>query len=565
MDNNQNTNLLIAIVLSVCIIGFWHYFVERPKLAAQTSQHKQYKKAMKKVKKYNPAKIKLFSREESLNKDKNKRIHFENEYISGSINPRGLKIDDLVFKKYRQTTDPNSENVKLLSPQESYSAYFTEFGWYSKDTRLTLPGRDTIWNCNADSIGVNKTVSCSWSNSDGLKFVTNISLDDKYMFDVNAKVANYGDYTFELQHYGIIYKIYEFNQKRMSIVHEGVSGVFDEELKEFSYKEIKDKKTISNSFSSIDWLGITDKYWLVAFVPDNNFNYTSNNKFLIKDSLERYQIDFISEKNIIEPNSSLEVKHNLFGGAKELDILDFYEESMGIKLFDRTVDFGWFYIITKPLLNILHFFYGIFGNFGISIMFVTVLVKLAMFSLANKSYKSMKMMKQLQPKIEHLKEKYADDKVRFNQEVMNLYKTHNVNPLSGCLPIFVQIPVFFSLYKVLNVSIDMRHAPFFGWINDLSAPDPSNIFTLFGLLPIDPPSFLHIGAWPLLMCATMYLQQRMSPPMSDPVQAQFMKLMPLIFLFMFNNFPAGLLIYWTWNNILSIAQQSYINYSNDKE
>jgi YidC/Oxa1 family membrane protein insertase len=336
-------------------------------------------------------------------------------------------------------------------------------------------------------------------------------------------------------------------------------GAVANELQEYSYDNIKDEKKESFSNGIVNWLGITDKYWLAAFIPDGVENYGANYSYSSKSGRDQFQADFISNEKLIESGGSFELTHHLFAGPKKVDLLDKYENEYGIKLFDRAIDFGWFYILTKPIFNAMNFFYSYVGNFGISIMLVTILIKMFMFTLANKSYRSMKKMKKLQPEMERLKELYADDKARLNQEVMGLYKKEKVNPISGCLPLLVQIPVFFSIYKVLYVTIEMRHAPFFGWIKDLSAPDPTTLFNLFGLLPFTPPSFLMIGVWPLIMAATMFLQQKMSPAPTDPVQAQVMKFMPLMFLFMFSSFPAGLLIYWSWNNVLSIVQQSYIN------
>lgn len=555
--DNQNLNLILAIVLSIGIIIGWQYFVEKPKLASDVVKHKQYNKQIKNIKKSEDQII--IDRDQAI--EKSDRINFENEFVKGSINKVGLRLDDLTFKKYKETTDEDSDNVKLLSPNKTKDAYFVESSWIS-NSQIETPNFASKWKCSGDTLDQGKSINCHWKNNTNQIFTAKIGLDDKYMFNLKLGVMNNGSDSISLKNYGIIYKTYDFESSRMSVVHEGVSGVFNDELKEFSYKDIKDKAKQEEKISKINWLGISDKYWLVSFIPDNSIQYKSKIQYLIKNRLDRYRVDFISPSQILEPGASISLDHNIFGGAKELHILDEYEEKLNIPLFDRTVDFGWFYIITRPLLKLLHMIYGYVGNFGISIMLITILVKLVLFQLANKSYKSMKIMKELQPQIETLKENCGDDKVRFNQEVMNLYKNRNVNPLSGCLPLFIQIPVFFSLYKVLNVSIDMRHAPFYGWIDDLSVKDPTNLFTLFGLIPIDLPSFLHIGIWPMLMAGTMFLQQRMSPPMSDPVQAQMMRMLPFIFLFMFSGFPAGLLIYWTWNNILSIAQQSYINHVN---
>jgi YidC/Oxa1 family membrane protein insertase len=559
--NNQNLNLVLAIILSIGIIVGWQYFFERPRLESHVVAQKEYNAALNEVKEQKDDNQIIDVKTALSNGD---RLKFENDFVSGSFNLSGMRLDDLEFKKFRDNVDKDSNNVQLLSPYKTRNAYFAEIGWLSSNPELKLPNQDSVWVCDKNKITKDDVATCSFDNGAGLEFTAKISLDERYMFDIKTSVKNNKSAPISIQSYGLIYKTFDFENNRMSIVHEGIAGVFGDELKEFHYKDVKDKKKISNKQTHVNWFGITDKYWLVAFVPDKDSDYTTNSIFTIKNGLERYQADFISPARIVEAGSLFEMQHHIFGGAKELEILDDYETKLDIKLFDRTVDFGWFYVITKPLLSLLHFIYGMVGNFGISIMIITVLVKMSLFSLANKSYRSMKIMKELQPKIQQLKEKCGDDKVRFNQEVMNLYKSHNVNPLAGCLPIFIQIPVFFSLYKVLNVSIDMRHAPFFGWVRDLSVSDPTNIFNLFGLIPFDPPSFMHIGVWPLLMAGTMFLQQRMSPPVSDPVQAQMMKMMPLIFLFMFSGFPAGLLIYWTWNNILSIAQQSYINYSHEK-
>lgn len=556
---NQNINLIVATLLSIAILFGWQYFFEKPRLAKTIEKQKTYSTSIAQIKESQKEDFAMLPREDALIRDK--RIYFENPLIKGSINLKGLRIDDLTFLKYKETIDINSPNVHLLQPNKTKDSYFAEIGWISTNRDLALPGDDTIWSCKNSKIEVGKILSCSWSNDAGITFKSHISLDDKYMFNLKNEVINKSSKPISIQSYGIIYKTFNFEASRVSVVHEGGSGVFNEELKEFPYKDIKDKKKLSNKLSPVNWYGITDKYWLVALIPDKSINYITNASYLIKNAEDRYQLDFVSPSQIIEQDASFTLEHSLFAGAKELEILDKYEESMNIKLFDRTVDFGWFYIITKPLLWILHFFYDLVGNFGLSIMIVTVLVKLAMFQLANKSYKSMKVMKELQPEIERIKQRCGDDKLKMNQEVMNLYKKNNVNPLSGCLPIFIQIPVFFSLYKVLNVSIDMRQAPFYGWITDLSVADPTNIFNLFGLIPFDPPSFLHLGIWPILMGITMFLQQKMSPPPADPTQAQVMQMMPLIFLFMFSSMPAGLLIYWTWNNILSILQQYYINKS----
>jgi YidC/Oxa1 family membrane protein insertase len=417
-----------------------------------------------------------------------------------------------------------------------------------------------LWQADKNELKINETVNFQWISPEKVKFKIAVTLDDNYLFSIKQTIENNSARPSVTQFYGLINRTYDSKSENMvNILHQGMIGAVKSELKEYSYDKIKDDR--KQSFTGeVNWLGITDKYWLAAFIPDQaEQQYMANYNFAIKAGSDKYQADFITSEKLIEAGGKYELIHRLFAGAKKVDLLDRYEQEYGIKLFDRAIDFGWFYILTKPIFNAMNFFYSYVGNFGISIMIVTILIKLVMFTLANKSYRSMKKMKRLQPEMERLKELYAEDKTRLNQEVMALYKREKVNPVSGCLPLLVQIPVFFSIYKVLYVTIEMRHAPFFGWIKDLSAPDPTSLFNLFGLLPFTPPGFLMIGVWPLIMATTMFLQQRMSPQPADPVQAQVMKFMPLMFLFMFSGFPAGLLIYWSWNNILSIVQQSYIN------
>jgi len=561
--NNQNNNLILFVALSFAIIFGWQYFFERPKLTQQVAQHQQYNQTVDSVREAQHALEKRFvSREEALKADP--RVIISTPKLYGSINLKGLRFDDLVLNNFHQTLDPNSGKVILLSPSTFSNPYFAEIGWYSVKKDLQLPNQSTIWTADNNELSVGKNVNLTWVSPDNIIFKVILSIDENYMLAIEQQVINNTNNAIALQPYGLIHKSFDSTNYKMSVVHEGISGVIGESLSEYSYKDIKDKKKISNNIASIDWLGISDKYWLSALIPDKKIQYNSNYTFAIKDAEDRYQADFIGPQQIIASGETYSLNHQLFSGAKELSLLDDYEDKYKIKLFDRTVDFGWFYVITKPLYFALHYFHEIVGNFGISIMIVTVIVKLLMLGMANKSFRSMKKMKELQPEIDRLRTLYGADKMRFNQEVMNLYKVNKVNPLSGCLPIFIQIPVFFSLYKVLNVSIEMRHAPFYGWIKDLSAPDPTSFVNLFGLLPFTPPSFLMIGIWPILMAVTMFFQQRLSPPPSDPAQAQVMKFLPLIFLFMFSSFPAGLLIYWTWNNILSIAQQYYINRSNSK-
>lgn len=554
--NNNIVNLIAAIVLSLGIIFGWQYFIVKPQQQKQQQQIALQK--AKDLKKKESAQLEatpVIVQEAS----QAPRIKIDSNALSGSISLKGLRFDDLILKKYKQDLSENSPEVVLFSPSDTKDAYFAEIGWVSNLSSVKLPNNETIWNSDSEILTPEKPVNLFWVNEDGVKFLIAITVDENYLFTIEQTIVNNSTQELPVQSYGLINRKYTAVEKAVNILHQGPIGCIDENLKEYSYDDIKDKKSEKFSSSKVDWIGITDKYWLTSLIPDKSSNYSSNFNYAVKQEVERYQVDFISPVQIVKPGENFSIKGRLFAGAKKVDLLDKYEKQYDIKLFDRAIDFGWFYIITKPVFYAMNFFYKYVGNFGISILIVTVIIKLLMFTLANKSYRSMKRMKNLQPEINRIKNLYGDDKARLNQEIMALYKKEKVNPVAGCLPILVQIPVFFSIYKVLYVTIEMRQAPFYGWIKDLSAPDPTSIFNLFGLLPYSLPSFLMIGAWPILMAITMFLQQRMSPEPADPVQAQVMKFMPLVFLVMFSSFPAGLLIYWSWNNILSIIQQYYIN------
>lgn len=558
--NYSILNLITAIVLSVAIIFGWQHFYEKPRLKKLTEQTRQHNKTIKAIKENS----KQNSEDEVLGRDDAiaavPRVNIKSKAVSGSISLKGLRFDDLTLLSYRQDLNKDSPPVNLFSPSNSDQGYFAEIGWWSTDKSITYPDASTIWQADKSELSAGQSVNLSWKSPENVLFKVTVSLDENYMFTIKQATYNKSGRPISTQYYGLINRDHEEKPDNVvNILHQGMIGAVAGQLQEFSYDKIKDSKKESFPKGELNWFGITDKYWLAAFIPDEAEHYSANYNYVLKAGRDKYQADFISPSKLIEPDGSYELTHHLFAGAKKVDLLDKYESQYNIKLFDRAIDFGWFYILTKPIFNAMNFFYKYVGNFGISIMIVTVIIKLLMFTLANKSYRSMKKMKKLQPQMERLKELYADDKARLNQEVMQLYKREKVNPVSGCLPLLVQIPVFFSIYKVLYVTIEMRHAPFFGWIKDLSAPDPTTIFNLFGLLPFTPPSFLMIGVWPLIMAGSMYLQQKMSPQPADPVQAQVMKFMPLMFLFMFSGFPAGLLIYWSWNNLLSIVQQSYIN------
>ncbi len=553
--NNNSINLLLAIIISTIILFSWRYFYEQPKINNLTQQSIE--------KKINKQYNKVPQQENISNDDKEiPHITIISDSVSGSISLKGLRFDNLTLLKYYISTDINSKNVQLLAEAQTKNSYFAEIGWTSSsaDSAITYPDSNTIWQVDDNKLTPNKEINAYWINPQKVKFVVTISMDNDYLFTIKQKIFNNSPHIISFQHYGLINKNYHAPKERIvNVFHQGMIGSVNGELQEYTYKDIMDKNSVKYPKSQIDWFGITDKYWLTAFIPDTKLKYSANYINGIKNNQLKFQSSFISEVQYIKQGNSYELVHKLFAGAKKVDLLDKYEKLYNIKLFDRAIDFGWFYIITKPIFYAMNFFYAYVGNFGISIMIVTVIIKLLMFTLANKSYLSMKKIKALQPEIEYFKKLYGNNKIKLNEEIMALYKREKVNPVTGCLPLIVQIPVFFSIYKVLYVTIEMRHAPFFGWVKDLSASDPTNIFNLFGLLPLSVFPFFTIGVWPIIMAITMFYQQKMNPQPTDPLQAKVMQFMPLIFLFMFNNFPVGLLIYWSWSNILSIIQQYYIN------
>ncbi len=482
------------------------------------------------------------------------RLRIDSPRLRGSIALVGARLDDLILKDYRETTDPTSPQITLLNPLGSAGAYYAEFGWVPADPATKVPGPDAVWRADRATLGDDGPVTLSWDNGEGLRFTRRIALDDNYMFTVTQRVENRGDKSVTLYPYGLINRTGTPKTLGYYILHEGLLGVLGESLIEVKYKDLKDERTQTHD-STGGWLGITDKYWLAALVPDQASKIKGRFVYTQRKKIDKFQADYQRDAITVAPGAGAEVTDRLFAGAKEVSLLDQYRDDLGIPLFDRAVDFGWFYFLTRPIFFLIDLFNHWLGNFGLSILLLTVIIKALFFPLANKSYRAMSKMKKLQPMMTELREKYKDDKAQLQKELMALYKTEKVNPMSGCLPIVVQIPVFFSLYKVLFVTIEMRHAPFFGWIQDLSSPDPTSVFNLFGLLPFDPPSMLAIGAWPLAMGITMFLQQKLNPQPPDPTQAKIMMMLPIVFTFMFARFPAGLVIYWTWNNILSIAQQ----------
>ncbi|MBT5458730.1 MAG: membrane protein insertase YidC, partial [Rhodospirillaceae bacterium] len=483
------------------------------------------------------------------------RLTLNSPRLRGSIQLKGGQIDDLILADYRETLDPESPNITLLSPAQGAKSYFAQFGWSSSDRSIVLPNDNTLWTANNTTLSPKRPVTLSWNNGQGLIFSRTVALDDNYVFTVTQQVQNNSDKAVTLFPYGLISRSETPETLGFFILHEGLLGVFDGQLKELDYDDLQDSGKIEQPTKG-GWLGITDKYWLVALLPDQKAQLqTAFRHTLDAKKIDKYQVDYLGAGQILSPRGTVAVTNRLFAGAKEVNLLDDYLEKLQIARFDLAIDFGWFYFLTKPIFYALEYFYRLLGNFGLAILLLTVIIKLLFFPLANKSYKAMSRLKLLQPKMVALKDRYGDDKAKQNEAMMRLYKEEKVNPAAGCLPMLVQIPVFFALYKVLFVSIEMRQAPFYGWIQDLSAPDPTSMFNLFGLIPWGPPEFLLIGAWPLLMGITMFLQQKLNPAPADPMQAKIFMMLPIVFTFMLARFPAGLVIYWAWNNVLSITQQ----------
>lgn len=556
MEQN-NINLFLAIIISIGIIFGWQYFYEKPRMQEQAKNYQEYSKQRGQIKDLSNATSlnQLVSITQSL--ASSPRVTLKTDKLSGSISLQGIRFDNLTLLGYKETIEPDSKDVQLLAPSNTNGSYFAEVGLQGAVSE-DLPNKSTIWKSDKEQFGQNEDVTLSWINKNNVEFFVVIRVDENYMFSITQKIVNNSNALLTFQTYGLINKFYPSTEQN-SIVYVGPLAVVDKKLIEKSYSTVKDKKNYQSPSSTINWLGFTEKYWLTSFVPDKSFLYNLNIRYALRSGQDQYQVDFLSPIQELSPSNTFVINHNLFLGAKKVGLLDDYEKQYDITLFDRAIDFGWFYIITKPVFNALNFFYTLVGNFGLSILIVTLLIKLALFGFSNKSYKTMNKMKQLQPEIERIRTMYGEDKIKISQATMALYKEKNINPLNGCLPILLQIPIFFSIYKVLNVTIEMRQAPFYGWIHDLSSQDPTNIFNLFGLIDWTAPSFLHIGLWPIFMAISMYVQQTFNPPVQDPVQQKVMQFMPLMFLFIFGNFPAGLLIYWTWNNLLSIAQQQYAN------
>jgi YidC/Oxa1 family membrane protein insertase len=598
----EHKNTIIAIVLSILVVVAWQFLVGYPQMEKQRreAQLKQQEQAQ-----LQPAKpgatqpsaaapqvgapvmpgttgaapsAPTLSRQEVISASAH--VTIDTPRLSGSVNLKGARIDNLSLVQYRETVDPNSPPIVLFSPQGAPEAYYAEFGWLPPaSASAKVPGPDTIWKQEGSgSLGVDRPVTLSYDNGEGLLFRRTIFVDDLYLFTVKDEVQNKAGNAVTLFPYALITRIGTPKTLGYYILHEGLIGVMGAEGEQrATYKQIADKKEQHFEGVTNAWLGFTDKYWAAALLP--NTDAKLNAMFYAGESggENTYQTAYRLEPVTVAPGATGTANARLFAGAKEVSVVGInfpfaaaggYNQALNLNHFDLLIDWGWFYFITKPMFLALDFFFHVAGNFGIAILIVTVLVKLLFFPLANRSYVSMAKMKAVQPEMTMIRERYADDKVKQQQAMMELYKKEKINPVAGCLPIAIQIPVFFSLYKVLFITLEMRHAPFYGWIHDLSAADPTNIFTLFGVIPVDPTvlpvfgSFLHLGIWPLIMGVTMWVQMKLNPAPPDPTQQMIFNWMPIIFTFMLASFPAGLVIYWAWNNTLSVVQQSAIMHRN---
>jgi YidC/Oxa1 family membrane protein insertase len=587
MKSEDTRNLFLAIALSVLVMAAWQYFYAGPLYQREHQAQMQASNAAPKKETEpaaaapgapgatspalpgaasppgSPAASAPGTVDEVL--AATPRVTIDTASIGGSIDLKGGKIDDIILKDYRETIDPKSPNIRLFSPPGAPDAYWAETGFVSAGGAKT-PNLDTVWTADRKTLTADQPVTLTWDNGAGLTFKRVIAVDDQYMFTITDSVVNSGSAAATVQPFALVLRHGKPNVAGYSVLHEGFVGVIGNGgVQEVTYAGIEKDTGKAVSFKGDGgWLGFTDKYWGSAIIPEQTAPIEA--RFSASGTVQPvdYQADFLGKEQTVAPGATAETTTRVFAGAKEVSTIDNYASKLGIKKFDLMIDWGWFYFITKPLFLLIDAIYHWVGNFGVAILIVTVLVKLAFFPLANRSYQSMAKMKMIQPKIAALKELYPDDRAKQQQEQMELFKREGVNPVAGCLPMVIQIPVFFALYKVIFITIEMRHAPFFGWIRDLSAPDPTNVFTLFGLIPWNPTAlpmfghFLALGIWPLIMGVSMFFQMKMNPEPADPVQKSMFAWMPVIFTFMLGTFPAGLVIYWTWNNTLTVIQQYYI-------
>tara|TARA_B100000900_G_scaffold6373_1_gene5414 strand:- start:2349 stop:4022 length:1674 start_codon:yes stop_codon:yes gene_type:complete len=544
-------NIVAAISLSAAVIILYSLF-----FAPTTEQIKKNQQQINKTQNSDTPiieedeKIKEITREVAI--ESSQRIKFKNNNIEGSISLVGAIIDDLIFKNYTKTLNGN-DNIILLNPKNINKGYYIDIGWVTNDKNIDLPNSKTVWKVEGNkNLSPGNPVTFSWTNDQGISFEKEINIDEKFLFTINQKILNKSDKIYTFYPYGQILRNESPDVTNFYILHEGLIGVLDEQLIEEDYDDIIEKKFSQTANSG--WIGITDKYWITSIIPDANKEFRAD--FSYKD---KFKASFI-QTNPIEVSSNSEINSltKVIIAAKEVDVIDRYAENLKINKFDLAIDWGWFYFFTKNFFFAIDYFFKLTGNFGVAIILITICIRILFFPLANYSFRSMAKMKVLQPEMTRLKELHKDDKMKLQQAMMALYKKEKVNPISGCLPIFIQIPFFFAIYKVLFVTLEMRHQPFFGWIKDLSERDPTSIFNLFGLIPWDPPSFLLIGIWPCLMGLTMYFQQKLNPTPPDPIQQKIFMFFPLFLTIILAPFPSGLVIYWTINNVLTMAQQIVI-------
>ncbi len=519
MENQKNLFLAIAISMAI-IFGF--QFLMPPEIPVEKSSTNTNNESNIDLIQDSSPSITFENKEKVLLSSK--RVAFDNGKISGSINLLGGVIDDLVLLEYRKLLDINSDKISFLNPVGSEDAYYLDTGWVTTDSTIALPNSNSVWSSNGSFLDGMNSVILSWSNDQNIIFQKTISLDENYLFSVEQKIINKSDIMFEAFPYGLSNRTGEPEMQKFFILHEGPISITDSVLKEYSYEDLRDDKKIKLT-STGGWIGITDKYWQTAIIPDQNELIQQTYSYSYTNNQNSYQTDIIGAKISVGSNNQVTHNFKLFAGPKIVEVIDGYMEKYSIQEFDRSVDFGWLYFITKPIFNVLRFLNGYVGNFGYAIMLFTLLMRICFFPLAQQSFKSMAKMKKLAPEMKRLKEQYGDDKPGLQKEMMALYKKEKANPIAGCLPILLQIPVFFALYKVLFVTIEMRHAPFIGWIHDLSAPDPLGLLTAFGFFDWNVPGILQIlnvGIWPILMGISMFLQQKLNPQPVDKVQAKFL-------------------------------------------
>ena len=554
MTNDDFKSFITAVFLSALVVLGVNYFFPQ-----QTAENKTViEEAQTPVTEELPTENNVDTTDYAPIEDilkQDERLKISNGTIHGSIRLKGARFDEILLGKYKLTLDADSPDVELFSPAKTANPYYADYGWLSTDKSLALPNKDTLWTVEGNQeLNQNTPITLTWNNGQGVKFSYVISLDDNYLFDIKQTIENNSGHEITVYPYGLFSKSILNEQNSRSVVHEGFTGIIDGDLKEIRYNELDAEKEPETFETTGGWISLTDRYWFSAFI----FNDTYKAKVTLRKTNDNtFQLDFKGLPMQIQSGSSASFSSQMYAGAKEIKLLDKYSEN--IKKFDLNVDFGWYYFLTKPFFYILDYLYNLIGNMGWAILLFAALLRLLMFPIANKSYESMSKMKKLQPKMRELQETYKDDKMALQRATMELYSREKVNPASGCLPLFIQIPIFFSLYKVLNIAIEIRHAPFIGWIKDLSAPDPLTISTWAHIYV---PSLLDIGVWPLIYGVTMFIQQKLNPAPANKDQARMMAMMPFIFMIMFAHFAVGLVIYWTLSNILSVIQQKYIMYKN---